>query len=58
MDGDETNVEMANCINASAPGVMADTARALKAAFIHDSTDDVFDGKNSRHIPKKITPAH
>jgi dTDP-4-dehydrorhamnose reductase len=48
VDGAETNVEMANGINVSAPGVMADTARALKAGFIHYSTDYVLDGKNSQ----------
>ena len=58
VDGAETNVEMANCIKASAPSVTADTASALKAAFIHYSTDHVFDGKIVSYIPGKITPAH
>lgn len=45
----ETQVELATNINAIAPGVMAETAHKINAAFIHYSTDYVFDGKN--HAP-------
>jgi dTDP-4-dehydrorhamnose reductase len=42
----ETQIELATKINATAPGVMADIARKIKATFIHYSTDYVFDGRN------------
>ena len=41
----ETQRELAEKINALAPGSMAQTARQIGAAFIHYSTDYVFDGK-------------
>jgi len=43
----ETQVELATNINAIAPGVMAETAHKINAAFIHYSTDYVFDGNNN-----------
>lgn len=48
VDGAEKNFEMATRINSDAPGLMAETARTLHAAFIHYSTDYVFDGRNQR----------
>jgi len=45
----ENQSELAMKINATAPGVMAETARKLGAIFVHYSTDYVFDGKS--HIP-------
>ena len=45
----ETQVELATKINSVAPGVMADAAHHLNAAFIHFSTDYVFDG--NKKIP-------
>ena len=41
----ETQVELAMSINALVPAVMAEFARKSSAAFIHYSTDYVFDGK-------------
>jgi len=43
----ETQIELATDVNAIAPGVMAETAHKINAAFIHYSTDYVFDGKSN-----------
>jgi len=40
----EANRELSKTIDAIAPGIMAETARKLKAVFVHFSTDYVFDG--------------
>jgi dTDP-4-dehydrorhamnose reductase len=45
VDRAEEEAETAMKVNALAPGVMAETARALGAALIHYSTDYVFDGR-------------
>lgn len=45
VDKAETESELAMTINAKAPGVMAEEARALGAALIHFSTDYVFNGE-------------
>jgi dTDP-4-dehydrorhamnose reductase len=45
VDRAEEEVDQAMKVNALAPAVMAETARILNAAFIHFSTDYVFDGK-------------
>lgn len=51
VDKAENEVKKAFAINASAPGVMAEEARASGAALIHYSTDFVFDGeKGSPYI--------
>jgi dTDP-4-dehydrorhamnose reductase len=44
---DQAEIEQEKCwnVNAIAPGIMAEEAQRLKAAFIHYSTDYVFDGK-------------
>ena len=47
VDRAETEPKIAMRVNADAPGVMAETARTLNAAFIHYSTDYVFDGNNT-----------
>ena len=44
VDKAESEVELARQINAVAPGVLAEDANRLNAAFIHYSTDYVFDG--------------
>ena len=45
VDKAESDLAAAHAINATAPGILAAEARALGAAFIHISTDFVFDGK-------------
>jgi dTDP-4-dehydrorhamnose reductase len=45
VDKAESEPELAQSVNAEAPGVMAEEAKRLGAAFIHYSTDYVFDGK-------------
>ena len=49
----ETQIELANKINALSPGVMAEVARKINAIFIHYSTDYVFDGKASQPYTEK-----
>src|SRR5512141_3058334 len=44
VDQAESKPDLANAINASAPGVLAEEARLLGAALIHYSTDYVFNG--------------
>lgn len=44
VDRAESEPELVRRINAEAPGLMAEEARALGAAMIHYSTDYVFDG--------------
>lgn len=48
VDRAETTAELAQTINADAPGVLAQAAKQLDAWLIHYSTDYVFDGKNSQ----------
>jgi dTDP-4-dehydrorhamnose reductase len=45
VDKAESEPELAQKVNADAPRVMAEEAKRLGAAFIHYSTDYVFDGK-------------
>jgi dTDP-4-dehydrorhamnose reductase len=49
VDKAETEVDLANLINGSVPGVMALAAQKHDAILIHVSTDYVFDGTN--HTP-------
>ena len=44
VDKAETEPELAYAINATAPQILAEEAARLKAAFIHFSTDYVYDG--------------
>ena len=44
----ESDPEQAFAINAIAPGVLADEAKAIGAWFVHYSTDYVFDGSGDR----------
>jgi dTDP-4-dehydrorhamnose reductase len=51
VDKAESEPELARRVNALAPAVMAEEARKLNAAFIHYSTDYVFDGaKGSPYV--------
>ncbi len=45
VDRAETETRLATTVNAEAPRVIAEEARALKAVLIHYSTDYVFDGE-------------
>jgi dTDP-4-dehydrorhamnose reductase len=55
VDQAESDVELANLINAKAPGVMAEMAAAGGAWFIHYSTDYVFDGECSTPYTEDMT---
>ena len=48
VDRAEQEPELAHQVNALAPAVLAEAARDCEAAFIHFSTDYVFDGAQSR----------
>ncbi|RDH91746.1 MAG: dTDP-4-dehydrorhamnose reductase [endosymbiont of Seepiophila jonesi] len=45
VDKAEEEHELAMAVNGTAPGVLAEEAKAIKATLIHYSTDYVFDGK-------------
>jgi dTDP-4-dehydrorhamnose reductase len=45
VDKAESEPEQAKLVNTEAPGILAETCRNLGAAFIHYSTDYVFDGQ-------------
>jgi dTDP-4-dehydrorhamnose reductase len=45
VDGAETENQLAHAVNAIAPGVLAEEMKKLGGAFIHYSTDYVFDGE-------------
>ncbi|MCI0447045.1 NAD(P)-dependent oxidoreductase, partial [bacterium] len=47
VDKAESDLATAHAINATAPGVLAEEAKALSAAMIHYSTDFVFDGSKT-----------
>ena len=48
VDKAESEPEVAHAINATAPGLMAGTCEEIGAAFVHYSTDYVFDGSAGR----------
>jgi dTDP-4-dehydrorhamnose reductase len=48
VDKAESEAELANRVNAVAPGVLADEAARLDALLVHYSTDYVFDGSEAR----------
>jgi dTDP-4-dehydrorhamnose reductase len=48
VDSAETEMELANNVNALAPKYLAEIAKECHCKFIHISTDYVFDGKNHR----------
>lgn len=47
VDKAETDAELAQKINGDAPKILAETAKAIGAYFVHISTDYVFDGSHS-----------
>ena len=56
VDKAETEVELANAINAIAPTIMAEEADKLGAVLLHVSTDYVFDGqKNTPYLEDSST---
>ena len=56
VDRAETESELAMRINALSPGVMAEWARKHGSAFIHYSTDYVFDGKTDMPYTESNLP--
>jgi len=56
VDRAETEIELANNVNAVAPGIMAEVARKSGAVFIHYSTDYVFDGTKNAPYVESDTP--
>ncbi len=56
VDRAESEPELAYAINSTAPGVLAEEAKALGAALIHYSTDYVFDGSLGRPYTEADPP--
>lgn len=56
VDKAETETELANAINGTAPTIMAEEAQKLGAALIHVSTDYVFDGRKNTPYQEDDTP--
>jgi dTDP-4-dehydrorhamnose reductase len=56
VDKAESEQDLARAVNAVAPGVMAEEAKALGALLVHYSTDYVFDGKKtSPYVEEDLT---
>ncbi len=56
VDRAETDAAQAICVNAHAPGVLAEEAKRLGAALVHFSTDYVFDGtKPCAYVESDVT---
>lgn len=56
VDKAENEAGLARQINAISPGVLAEEARRLGAAFAHYSTDYVFDGSKGAPYVESLTP--
>jgi dTDP-4-dehydrorhamnose reductase len=56
VDGAEVERERAFAVNAKAPGIMAEEAKATGALLIHYSTDYVFDGAKGTPYVEEDTP--
>jgi dTDP-4-dehydrorhamnose reductase len=52
VDKAETETGLAEAINATAPGILAEEAKRLGARLIHYSTDYVFDGTKASPYPR------
>jgi dTDP-4-dehydrorhamnose reductase len=57
VDKAEGEPDLVHTINATAPGVLAETAAALGAPLVHYSTDYVFDGSGQDPRDEDATPA-
>ncbi|OKH20402.1 dTDP-4-dehydrorhamnose reductase [Hydrococcus rivularis NIES-593] len=56
VDKAETEVELANTINAIAPAIMAQECQKLGVTLLHVSTDYVFDGKKNTPYVEEDSP--
>ncbi len=56
VDKAENEAELAQAVNATAPGVLADEARRLNAWMVHYSTDYVFDGTKAGPYEENDAP--
>lgn len=56
VDKAESEPAVARAINAQAPGVLAEAARKMGAAFLHYSTDYVFDGAKGSVYTEEDSP--
>jgi dTDP-4-dehydrorhamnose reductase len=56
VDRAENEVEIATAINGETPGLLAEEARRLGSAFIHYSTEYVFDGKKGESYREEDAP--
>ncbi|MFC6337394.1 SDR family oxidoreductase, partial [Pseudomonas karstica] len=56
VDQAESEPEIAFAINATAPGILAEEAKALGIPLIHYSTDYVFDGSKEGRYTEDDTP--
>jgi dTDP-4-dehydrorhamnose reductase len=56
VDRAETELELAQAINANSPGLLAEEAHRLGAALIHYSTDYVFDGMKGSPYTEEDEP--
>jgi dTDP-4-dehydrorhamnose reductase len=56
VDKAESELDLAFAINATAPGVLAEEALRIGAAFIHYSTDYVFDGTKGEPYTEEDAP--
>lgn len=57
VDAAESEPELAHAVNATAPGILAELARARGALLIHVSTDYVFDGRKDGAYTEEDAPA-
>jgi dTDP-4-dehydrorhamnose reductase len=56
VDAAEAEPDLARAVNGLAPGVLAEEASGARAAFIHYSTDYVFDGRAGRPYVEEDLP--
>jgi dTDP-4-dehydrorhamnose reductase len=56
VDKAESEAERARLINTEAPAILAEICRGIDAAFLHYSTDYVFDGHKGTPYTEKDTP--